>query len=159
MQDILNKDTNIHFTEEHINNKKLVVQMLKYEDSIILGDEGKSIYQDETYDHFTTLEAKDTFNRIALNHFNFKTTDDDVINYRKIFLNYYRSPFDYDADVINSVAYMRENRCVFYKGRDYNINDTFEDVSILTTSKTSVNLLDKINKEDNFTFIGSFSTS
>jgi hypothetical protein len=133
--------------------------MLKYEDSIIFGETGRKIYNDDSYNHFTTLDAVYTIHRIVLNHFNFINNDEDVLNYRKIFLNYYKSPTDYDADVINCVAYMRENKSVFYTGKDYNIGDTFEDVTILTTEKNKVNILDKINKEDNYTFIGSFSKS
>jgi hypothetical protein len=148
-----------NFTEEHIKDKELVMKMLKYEDSIILGEKGKEIYSDDSYNHFTSLLAVYTIHRIVLNHFNFINNDEDVLNYRKIFLNYYKSPIDYDADVINCVAYMRENKCVFYTGKDYNIGDTFDDVSILTTEKNKVNILNKINKEDNYTFIGSFSKS
>jgi hypothetical protein len=54
---------------------------------------------------------------------------------------------------------MRENKCVFYKGKDYNIGDNFDNVSVLSTNKDKVNILDKINKEDNYTLIGAFSNS
>jgi hypothetical protein len=81
------------------------------------------------------------------------------MNYRKIFSRYYKSPFDYDEDVINCVSYMRENKCVFYKGKDFNIGDIFDNVSVLTINKEKINILDKINKEDNYTLIGGFSNS
>ena len=149
----------LNFTDEHIKDKELVMKMLKYEDSIIFSEKGKEIYSDDSFNHFTTLNAEYTIHRIVLNHFNFINNDEDVSNYRKIFKNYYKSPTEYDVDVINCVAYMRENKCVFYTEKDYIIGDTFEDVSILTTDKNEVNILDKINKEDNYTFIGSFSRS
>jgi hypothetical protein len=153
------KDIRTHFTDEHINNKELVKTMLTYEDTIIHGDIGKEIYADDSYEHFSTLEAMYTIHRIVLNFFNFKNTDDDILNYRKIFSRYYKSPNDYDEDVINCVTYMRENKCVFYKGKDYNIGDTFENIVVLTTNKDKVNILDKINKDDNYTFVGAFSNS
>ena len=98
-------DIRSHFTDEHINNKELVKTMLSYEDTVIHGDIGKEIYADDSYEHFSTLEAMYTIHRIVLNSFNFKNTDDDIINYRKIFSRYYKSPFDYDEDVINCTHY------------------------------------------------------
>lgn len=148
------------FTEDHCMNRNLIIHMLKYEDEIIHGNVGKSIYANESYEHFTTLESMYVIHRIVLNAFGFKTTDADVQNYRKIFSKYYKSPTDYDEEVLSSVTYMRENKCVYYKGKDYNIGDTFENVQLYNTNGTiKVNIVDMINKEDNYTFIGAFSNS
>jgi hypothetical protein len=148
------------FTEEHCMDRNLIIKMLKHEDEIIHGDVGKSIYANESYEHFSTLESMYVIHRIVLNTFGFKTTDTDVQNYRKIFSKYYKSPTDYDEEVLSSVTYMRENKCVYYKGKDYNIGDTFENVELYDTNGTTkVNITDMINKEDNYTFIGAFSNS
>jgi oligoribonuclease NrnB/cAMP/cGMP phosphodiesterase (DHH superfamily) len=147
------------FTTDNIKNKELVIQMLEYEDSIIKGDIGKSIYEDSSFEHFSSLEPMYVIHRIVLNNFNFQTDDDDIDNYRKIFAYYYKSPVDYDKDVINSVAYMRENKCVFYTNKDFNIHDTFENIEMYNLNKNKINLFDKINKEDNYTLIGAFSNS
>ena len=147
------------FTKEHVANKILVITMLQYEDSIIKGDIGKSIYEDTSFEHFSSLEPMYVIHRIVLNNFNFETDEDDVNNYRKIFAHYYKSPTDYDEEVINSVAYMRENKCVFYTNKDFNIQDTFENIYLHDLNKNKVSLFDKINKEDNYTLIGAFSNS
>ena len=151
---ILNK-----FTIENVKDKQLVINMLQYEDSIIKGDIGKSIYEDTSFEHYSSLEPMYVIHRIVLNTFNFETCDDDIDNYRKIFAYYYKSPSEYDYDVINSVAYMKENKCVFYTNKDFNIHDTFENIDMYDLKKNKINLFDKINKEDNYTIIGAFSNS
>jgi hypothetical protein len=148
------------FTESDIKNRELVLKMLKYEDEIIHSDLGKSIYENESYEHFSSLETMYIMHRITLNAFGFKTNDDDIQNYRKIFKNYYNSPIDYDKEVIESVTYMRENKCIYYTGKNYNIDDVFENVELYDlTGKNKVNLFDKINLKDNYTIVGAFSNS
>jgi hypothetical protein len=155
------KQNNLNdFTINHVLNRELVIKMLKFEDQIIHGDVGKSIYDDDSFEHFSSLEAMYTIHRYVLNQFNFKTTDKDVANYRKIFATYYKSPTDYDKEVLNCVTYMRENKCVYYAGRDFRIGDTFEDVNVYELDgKSMTSLLSKINKEDEYTFIGGFSNT
>ena len=148
------------FTESDIKNRELVLKMLKYEDEIIHGDIGKSIYENESYEHFSSLETIYVMHRITLNAFGFKTNDDDIQNYRKIFKNYYNSPTDYDKEVIESVTYMRENKCIYYTGKNYNVEDLFENVELYDlTGKNKINLFDKINSDDNYTIVGTFSNS
>jgi len=148
------------FTESDIKNRELVLKMLKYEDEIIHGDIGKSIYENESYEHFSSLETMYIMHRITLNAFGFKTNDDDIQNYRKIFKNYYNSPTDYDKEVIESVTYMRENKCIYYTGKNYEVGDVFENVELYDlTGKNKVNLFDKINPKDNYTIVGAFSNS
>ena len=59
------------FTEDHCMNRNLIIQMLKHEDEIIHGDVGKSIYANESYEHFSTLESMHVIHRIVLNAFGF----------------------------------------------------------------------------------------
>ena len=149
----------ISFTDKHIENKELVINMLKYEDSLILGDTGKKIFKSNVFEKYN-LETVYIFHRLTLNNFNFESTDDSVENYRKIFSHYYKSPSDYDKDVINSVAYMRENRCVFFTSVKLNIGDIYPDCKLFELDgKTKVSIYDKINKDDEFTIIGAFSNS
>ncbi len=148
------------FTLDDIKNRKLILSMLKYEDSIIHGDLGKQIYNNDSYEHFTSLEAMLSIHRIVLNHYNFSTTDSDIANYRKIFSYYYNSPESYDKEIINAVTYMRENKCVFYKGPDFNVGSKFENVEVSDLSGNPVQLIDKLkNSKDDYTFIGGFSNS
>ena len=148
------------FNMDHVLNRDLVIRMLKFEDLVIHSDLGKSIYNDDSFEHFSSLEAMYTIHRYVLNEFGFKTTDKDVANYRKIFATYYKSPTDYDKEVLNCVTYMRENKCVYYAGRDFNIGNKFEDVSIHELDgKTITSLLSKINKDDEYTFLSGFSNT
>lgn len=148
------------FTNEIIFNRDLIIEMLKYEDKVIHGDLGKKIYNDNSYEHYTTHEAMYAIHRIVLSEFGFNTTDEDVKNYRKIFQSYYTSPQVYDKEVMNSVSYMRENKCLYYTGVDYVIGDTFEDVKLYDLSgKESISLFDRIKNDDKYTFVGAFSTS
>lgn len=149
----------ISFTEKHIKNKELIINMLKYEDSLILGDTGKKIFDSNVFEKYN-LETVYIFHRLTLNYFNFESDDDSVENYRKIFSYYYKNPKEYDKDVINSVAYMRENRCVFFTSEKLNVGDTYPDCQLFEIDgKTKVSIYDKINKDDEFTIIGAFSNS
>jgi hypothetical protein len=148
------------FTNEIITNRDLIIEMLKYEDQVIHGDLGKKIYNDNSYEHYTTHEAMYAIHRIVLSEFGFRTGDEDVKTYRKIFQTYYSSPQVYDKEVMESVSYMRENKCLYYTGKDYGIGDIFEDINLYDLSgKNKIMLFDKINKDDKYTFIGAFSTS
>lgn len=153
-------DNLIDFTENHIKDRYLIISMLKYEDSLMLGDTARHIYNSGTFELFNNLETMYVLHRLTLNHFNFSSDDKSVDNYRKIFSYYFRSPDDYDFGVINSVAYMRENRCIFYKEEKLNRGDVIPNVDLFQLDgKTQVKLYDMINKEDNLTFIGAFSNS
>ena len=148
------------FIDDDIKNRDLILKMLKYEDEIIHGDIGKSLYDNESYEHYSSLETTYVIHRMTLNAFGFKTNDDDIQNYRKIFKFYYNSPTDYDKEVIESVTYMRENKCIYYTAKNYDIDDTFENIELYDlTGKNKVNLFDKIDLKDNYTIVGAFSNS
>jgi len=155
----INKKSLIKFTPEHLDNRELIINMLKHEDSIIHGEIGQAIFDDPSYEHFSSLEGMNTIQRLVLHDFNFINDDEAVQNYKKIFLKYYKSPTDYDAEVLQSVTYMRENKSVFYTAPDYNVGDTFKSLQVYDVSKDLINLMDKINPKDRYTFIGGFSTS
>ena len=149
-----------NFTNEIILNRNLIIEMLKYEDKVIHSDLGKNIYNDNSYEHYTTHEAMYAIHRIVLSEFGFKTDDDNVKTYRKIFQTYYSSPLVYDKEVMDSVSYMRENKCLYYSGKDYGVGDKFEDIKLYDLSgKNEVMLFDKINNDDKYTFAAAFSTS
>ncbi len=148
------------FLEEYIQNKELILKMLKYEDSLILGDIGKQIFENDTYELFSNLETTYIFHRLTLNEFQFSSDDIDVINYRKIFSYYYKSPTEYDNDIINSVAYMRENKCIYYKEPELEKNNSIPDIELYKLDGiTKTTLYKEINKDDKYTIIGAFSNS
>jgi len=148
------------FTNKIILDRNLIIEMLKYEDKVIHSDLGKNIYNDNSYEHYTTHEAMFAIHRIVLTEFGFKTEDEDVKTYRKIFQTYYLSPHVYDKEVMESVSYMRENKCLYYTGKDYGVGDKFEDIKLYDLSgKNEIMLFDKIKNDDKYTFVGAFSTS
>ena len=86
--------------------------MLKFEDSVVNSDLGNSIFNYDSYEHFTCQEAMNCIHRHVLNNFGFSNKDDDIFNYRQIFSNYYKSQFDYDKDVISLFTCIKENKFV-----------------------------------------------
>jgi hypothetical protein len=150
------------FTAEDIANRARIIQMLKYEDSLFLGPEGKRLFGDNTFDHITDLETYYTFHRATLAAFGFSATDADVSKYREIFRNYYNGPHDYDAEVLRSVCYMRENKCVYYDAPLINVGDTLPDSELLTLSGESTTLhgqLASLPRSVKHVFVGAFSNS
>jgi len=155
------KTKKIPFTKDDILNRDLIIKMLKYEDEIGKSEIGQSMYRNELNDSFTSLTVEKALNRMTLSHFGFDTTDDSLYNYRSIFLMYYRSPHEYDKEVIDSVYYMRENKCVFYKSDKLNIGDKIPDCPLFEMDgKTKTTLYDVIlNSPTEKTMFASFSLS
>lgn len=148
------------FNEQTLYDKDLIIQMLKYEDSIILGDEGKRIYNDLTYKPRVSLTPEYAIHRKVLSHFGFDTTDSSVENYRTIFKTYYKSATDYDSEVLCSVAYMRENKCVYYTEPAINVSDVIPDCELYElngTDKTSIK--SHLGHDFKYAFVAAFSTS
>lgn len=149
------------FTEDEIKRRDLIIDMLRYEDSLMLGEVGKQIYGDDTLNHLTSLETFYLFHRMTLNKFNYMTRDKDVSNYRKIFSKYYKNASDYDKEVLDSVCYMRENRCVYYTEPKINIGDNIPNCDLYELdgeSKMTLYDLIKSNKHQ-YIFIGAYSNS
>lgn len=149
---ILNK-----FTKEHVLNKKLIIQMLQYEDSYGR-NQGQQIH--EIYDEHT-LNPSDAITRHVLLHFNFDSCDGNVNMYKTIFRTYFHSAKDYDEEVINSVYYMKNNKCVYYTEPKMNIGDVIKNCSLLTLECNNITLFKSIDniKPFNHLFLCAFSMS
>jgi len=148
------------FTLQDVKNRDLIIQMLKYEDTIIHGTVAKDIYENELYKPRKSLTPEFTIHRLVLDKFGFDTTDDSVLNYRKIFANYYTSPDDYDKDVISSVTYMRENKLLYYKQPIINVGDKIPDVNLYQLDgKTITTLYEQIGNNFDHLLVGAFSNS
>lgn len=119
------------FTLEHITNKELVIQMLKYETQIAKDPNvGQQLYNNKLLQPLKTLNVEKILNRLTLKHFNFITDDDSVENYRSIFRHYYKGPKDYDEQVISASYYMANNRCKFYETEELVIGAVIPNVPI-----------------------------
>lgn len=123
------------FTDSDVANKELVLQMLQFEDSVIKGPIGRSIYE-KTTNRFSTSKPEKKINMLVLSKFGFDTSKLSVRTYRTIFKHYYRSPTDFDVDIINAVVYFRENRRNFYTSPKLNINDLLPDLACYTIDET-----------------------
>jgi hypothetical protein len=140
IQDILSTEP-IDFAEQQLRNRELVIRMLKWESEFMCSPEGQARYKTQGSGQFTSLDNEYAFNRRVLREFGFMTNDISVANYRRIFRTYFRTPADYDHDVINSSHYMRNNRCVFYTTPEIQVGDTIPNVPLLTTNNiTSTNI-------------------
>lgn len=141
-------------------DRNLIIQMLKFEDYFGKSDDGQIFYQTDTLNPRTSLEPMYAIHRYVLSHFGFDTTDQSVDNYRKIFQTYYKSPTDYDEEVINSVYYMRANKCVFYNLPKPQIGDNLIDCNLLTLDGKPTTLITEISKLNfNKCLVGAFSNS
>ena len=94
----------------------------------------------------------------------FPMMDLSLDNYRSIFKNYYNSPNDYDKEVLDSVHYMRNNRCVYYKQPIIKIGDNILDILketpvLILNGTNSISLLEALGTDFKYAFIGAFSMS
>ncbi len=150
------------FTEEDLLNRELVIKMLKYEDTLINDENfGQKIYKSEFNGKGTSLDPQFIIQRAVLSEFDFDTSDKSLLTYREIFRTYYKSPSDYDKEVLDSVTYMRENKCVYYTSPVIKIGDKIPDVNLYQIDgKTTVSLCKDILKTPfEKTLIMSFSQS
>lgn len=148
------------FTEEDIKNKNLILSMLQFEDQIGKSDEIGKMFQIDSYMGRTSLNVIHAIHRMTLDHFDFDTSNKSVENYRKIFLHYYNSPTDYDEDVINSVYYMKNNKCVFYTQPELKVGMKLKNCSLYESNGiTKKMLFDILENDFSYAFLCAFSNS
>jgi hypothetical protein len=148
------------FTHADVLDRSMVIAMLRHEDTLFLGPKGQALFTDGTFEHLTDLEGYYTFHRVTLSAFGFQTTERDVRMYRTIFSNYYRGPSDFDAEVLSSVCYMRENKCVYYNDPPVNIGDDAPDARLVTLDGTPTTLQSVLGAlPHKYVFVGAFSNS
>lgn len=149
------------FTHNDVKNRDLVIKMLKFEEQYTKSEAGQSLYGDILNDPMISLTVEKMINRITLEHFDFDTDDENVETYRTIFRNYYKSSTDYDKEVLDSVHYMRENKCVYYNHKPLNIGDTIPDCNLLKINGKDVTSIYNEIKDKNYkyTLLAAFSLS
>lgn len=154
------KNNLISFDETHIGDKNLILKMLKYEDELFLSEQGQQFLAD--YGKNTkSLEGSKSIQRITLNNFGFKSTEQDLKKYRTIFHHYYKSSLDYDPDILNSVYYMRENKCLYYKTKPLELGVQIPNVNIYGLDGITEYDLHQLIRSKNYskTILAAFSLS
>ena len=149
------------FEQKDVNNKSLVILMLKYEEQLTKSEFGQSLYKNILNRPLVSLNVEKTLNRLTLSHFDFDTSDENVEMYRNIFRTYFKSPTDYDKDVINSVHYMRENKHVFYNNKEIKVGDIIPNCDLFDYNSMNKSSLYDIlgERKSNHTIMAAFSLS
>ncbi len=149
------------FLPDDVANKDLVIAMLKKEESLVRSEFGQAVYSNPLNRPLISLNVEKSFNRLTLSQFGFDTSDTSVANYRTIFGHYYKSPTDFDKEVLDSVHYMRENKCVYYKANPLIKGQLIPDCRLYNLDgETTVGLHDLILREaKTHTVIAAFSLS
>jgi len=130
---------------DHVKDRNLVLKMLQYEDTLIKSKRGQEVYRNVCNKPLVSLKHEYTIQRIVLNAFGFTNDDEAVETYREIFRTYYNSPTDYDKEVLSSVVYMRENKCVYYTSKKLRNGQTIPNVNILSLDGiTTVSVYDVV---------------
>lgn len=150
----------IPFGLTYIQNKQLILSMLEYEDKLFLSREGQQ-FLSEYGSNTTSLEGSKSIQRKTLNNFGFESSDADLANYRKIFHHYYTSSTDYDPQILNSVYYMRENRCLYYKSQPLKLGTQIPNLNIYGLDGKTQYDLHQLIKTKNYdkTILAAFSLS
>jgi hypothetical protein len=154
------KNNLISFNETHIMNKELILKMLKYEDELFLGNNGQQFLADYG-ENTTSLEGSKSIQRMTLNNFGFGSTEEDLKKYRTIFHHYYKNSLDYDSDILNSVYYMRENKCLYYKTKPIELGIQIPNTNVYGLDGTTQYDLHQLIRSKNYskTILAAFSLS
>lgn len=149
------------FTRDDVLNRDLVIEMLRREEELTKSNVGQNMYRNSFNNPFISLEVEKALNRLVLSEFGFDTSDESVEMYRTIFKTYFRSPKDYDREVIESVHYMRENKCVFYTFPPMRTGQKIPNVDLYRLDgETRTNLYDAIgHPRPRYTVFAAFSLS
>jgi hypothetical protein len=148
-----------NFSPTQISQRDLIIKMLQYEDNLYLSEYGQNLLRDRGNQTSSLLGAK-TIQMLTLDNFGFNTNEDSLKNYRKIFSFYYKTPWDYDANVLNSVFYMRENKCVYYTTKKLYVGDMLPNLSVYNLDgKTKRNLVEILNNDFDYAIVAAFSLS
>lgn len=115
----------------HLHNRSLMLKMLRYEDSILMGEKGQQIYRSHKGTQTQHLKAEYAIARMTLRKFGFSDDKQSTLNYRRAITVYYRGPTDYDKEVMSSVVYLRANRLLYYTTPKIKKGQTAPDVKTM----------------------------
>lgn len=154
---VLNTNNIRGFTHTDVLSRDLVINMLRYEDSIGRSEVGQNMYKNLFNEPRVSLNVEKALNRMTLSKFNFDTSEESLANYRTVFRTYYKGPNDYDHEVINSVYYMRNNRCVFYTEPKISVGDKIPDCTVYELDGQTPVTVHSLLKQASHTLFAAFS--
>ncbi len=144
------------FTQEDVKNKELILKMLKCEDDLYLGNYGQCAFKSK---YNKNGDAHLSVQRQVLNNFGYNSMDEDLTNYRAIINQYYHGSTDYDEEVMGSVVYLRENKCLYYTVPEIKVGDIYPNCRVYELNgKTETSLYNVMEGYDKV-MVGAFSTS
>jgi hypothetical protein len=139
---MISDDTGIQFTHNHLQDRELIMRMLKHEDKLFFSH-GQEMYRNELYDPSYSLTPQLAMQRLTLQQFGFDTSDDSLAIYRQIVQQYWKSANEYDAEVLDCVVYLRENKLLRYKSPQVVIGDIAKDVPLLNLNGSATTLAEQ----------------
>lgn len=145
------------FTQDDVKNRSLIIEMLKMEDQLYFTT-GQEMMKNKYYNPLLTLEPQLALQRQVLTNFGFSTDDVSLGNYRQIVKHYWKGPFNYDQEVLNSVVYLRCNKLLYYQQPEIKVGQTAQDVSLLKLNGTHCHLSDYWNR-NKLVLVAAFSGS
>lgn len=126
------------FTQANLQDKSLILDMLKAEDKLFFSSHGQEHLQ--SHGSIYNTESGKVIQREILKQYGFSTDDDSLKTYRLIIQEYYRSPTDYDKEVLDSVVYLRENKLLYYTTPKILVGKEYKDAELKTLDNIDITL-------------------
>jgi hypothetical protein len=147
--------------ELDISDKRLVIEMLKYEEQLSFSKEIQELYSKNDLIYF---EIENLIIRLVLQHFGYEPSIGNIKNYKGILNYYYFSPTNYDKEVMNSLMRFRENRLLYYRKPHPRLKEKAINVNLLELeAKRETSLYDILSDNESkgylYSVIAAFSGS
>lgn len=123
------------FNASHIEDRDLVLRLLRYEDALFLSPAGQAVFANPAMSNIFSLEAGKTIQRATLCAHGFSATDASVAAYRTIFRRWSEDP-----EILRAVFYLRENRCLYYTSPEIRMGDVVPDSPLLELSSDTTSV-------------------
>ena len=123
--------------DSDLENVDLIVEMLKYEEALTRSDIGQTMYKNKFNKSITSLFVEKALNRMTLFNFGFNTSDENVEMYRTIYKKHKDNKL-----VTDSVYYMRNNKCLWYKMPLLTLGYTILNCNLFDKSQKLTSLFD-----------------
>ena len=118
----------VPFTEDHVLDKSLMIDLLKKEEILWFGPWGQDVHKNKYNYNRVSLIPQIIIQKRNLVDNGFDPSDESIKNYRSTFRTYWNSPTDYDKDILNAVHYFRNNRILYYTSPILYVGDNVRNI-------------------------------